>query len=121
MDESPNPRGCQSTARCFWIILNKSLPGGTFGEVLETYLLRVLFNMGFSLREEAQQRVGVLSSGCCVCGFMHTSYGDIGMPSPTSDQHTFRGWTRRSSPALEFTRARKHVASHGAVTEQLKQ
>jgi hypothetical protein len=40
-----------------------------------------------SLREEAAARADQLDNECYVCGFTRTSYDDIGMISPSFDQH----------------------------------
>jgi len=119
-DEDPNPRGCHSVVSCAWLILYKGVPAGSLDEVLDVvdnrnsgeFLPRVLFDMSFfvlvgiilfnvitglmvdtfsSLREEAQQREDILSNECFVCGFTRTTYDDLGMPSPSFDQHKARG------------------------------
>jgi hypothetical protein len=114
----PNPYGCHSVVACFWLIMYKGVPAGTLDEVLDVidnrdslYLGRVLFDLSFfvivgiflfniitglmvdtfsALREDAQDRADQLANECYVCGFTRTAYDDIGMLSPSFDQHKDR-------------------------------
>lgn len=110
-----NPYGCHSVVACAWLIMYKGLPEGRMDQVLdfitnrdEQYLARVIFDLSFfiivgvflfniitglivdtfgSLREEAAARADQLGNECYVCGFTRTAYDDIGMTSPSFDQH----------------------------------
>jgi hypothetical protein len=110
-----NPIGCHSVVACFWLVLYKGFPEGRMDQVLDVinnrddqFLARVFFDLSFfiivgvfifniitglivdtfgSLREEAAARADQLDNECYVCGFTRTSYDDIGMISPSFDQH----------------------------------
>jgi len=114
----PNPYGCHSVVACFWLILYKGVPDGTLDQVLDfvtnrdpLYLGRVFYDTLFfiivgvflfnvitglivdtfsSLREEAASRADQLYNECYVCGFTRTAYDDIGMLSPSFDQHKLK-------------------------------
>lgn len=60
------------------------------GIILFNVITGLMVDTFSSLREEAQQREDILSNECFVCGFTRTSYDDLGMPSPTFDQHKAR-------------------------------
>jgi hypothetical protein len=115
-DNDDNPRGCHSVVSCAWLIMYRAVPIGSLEEVLDwtnnrdgdVYLQRFLFDFSFfviigiilfnvitglmvdtfsSLREAAGERADTLANECFVCGFSRTAYDDIGLPSPTFDQH----------------------------------
>jgi hypothetical protein len=93
----------------------KGVPAGSLDSVLDVvdnrnkyYLGRVFFDLTFfvivgiflfniitglmvdtfsALREEAAARADLLNNECYVCGFTRTAYDDIGMLSPSFDQH----------------------------------
>lgn len=57
------------------------------GVFLFNIITGLIVDMFISIREEAASRADQLNNECFVCGFTRTAYDDIGMLSPSFDQH----------------------------------
>jgi len=113
--DDDDPVGCHSVVSCFWLILYQGVPAGSMENVQDVinnrdpdYLNRVVYDLSFfilvgillfnvitglmvdtfsALREEAAERADTLTNECFICGFHRAAYDDVGILSPTFDNH----------------------------------